>query len=391
MRKTWILPLALLVSGTAAMGQAVVSPNVPVNGQDTTGLRKVGAEILFWSQAQRDANFPHMENIFPGNIAKAGKKVRPLPSGKPLAMPEGEIESFLAAQNVGGLIVLKDGKIVLERYARGYGPEGRWTSFSVAKSFTSALVGAALEDGFINSIADPVTKYIPELAGSGYDGVTVEQLLTMTSGVKWNEDYTDPKSDVARMFLEPVPAGQDPTVSYMKKLPREFEPGKKWVYKTGETNLIGVLVHRATNKPLATYLSEKIWQPYGMEQDAFWMVDPSGNEVSGCCLSISLRDYARFGQFVLEGGHNVVPPNWFEISTRPHADIGMPGFGYGFQWWSYPQGRYGAQGIFGQTIRVDPKTKVVIVVSAAAPKASDSAYGKERTAFLEKLFVAAAN
>ncbi|RYY23792.1 MAG: class A beta-lactamase-related serine hydrolase [Sphingomonadales bacterium] len=383
-----MLPLALLASGPA-YGQAVVSPDVPVK-QDTASLRQVGGEVLFWSQAQRAANFPHMEKIFPGNIAKAGTKVRPLPKGTPLAMPESEIESFLAAQNVGGLIVLKDGKVVLERYARGYGPEGRWTSFSVAKSFTSALVGAALEDGFIKSIADPVTKYIPELAGSGYDGVTVEQLLTMTSGVKWNEDYTDPKSDVARMFVEPVPAGQDPTVFYMKKLPRETEPGKKWVYKTGETNLIGVLVHRATKKPLATYLSEKIWKPYGMEQDAFWMVDPTGNEVSGCCLSVSLRDYARFGQFVLEGGHGVVPPNWFEISTRPHAEIGAPGFGYGFQWWSYPQGRYGAQGIFGQTIRVDPKTKVVIAVSAAAPKASDAAYGKERSAFLEKLFAAAA-
>jgi CubicO group peptidase (beta-lactamase class C family) len=387
MLKTWMLPLALLAS-SPALGQAVVSPDVPITPDDTAGLRKVGAEVLFWSQAQRDANFPHMEKLFPGHIVKAGGKVRALPVGKPLAIAESEVEAFIAAQNVSGLIVLKDGKILLERYARGYGPQGRWTSFSVAKSFTSALVGAAIRDGYIKSVQEPVTKYIPELAGSGYDGVTIQQLLTMTSGVKWNEDYTDPKSDVARMFLEPVPAGEDPTVYYMKKLPRDTAPGSKWVYKTGETNLIGVLVMRATRKPLATYLSEKIWSK-GMEQDAFWMVDPSGHEVSGCCLSVSLRDYARMGQFALEGGKGVVPANWFAESTTAQADIGSPGYGYGYQWWTYPQGHFGAQGIFGQTIRVDPKSKVVIAVSAAAPKASDRDYGAARTAFLDKLFAAA--
>lgn len=383
----------MMLAGAFALG-TIAGPaagqGVPLKPDDTSGLRKVGAEVLFWSQAKRDANFPHMERIFPGHIVKAGGKVRALPEGKPLPVSDAEIDAFIASQNVSGLIVLQDGKIRLERYARGYGREGRWTSFSVAKSFTSTLVGAAIRDGYIKSVDEPVTKYIPELAGSGYDGVTIAQLLTMTSGVRWNEDYTDPKSDVARMFLEPVPAGEDPTVFYMKKLPRETAPGSKWVYKTGETNLIGVLVMRATKKPLADYLSEKVWRPYGMEQDAFWMVDPSGHEVSGCCLSVSLRDYARMGQLALEGGKGVVPADWFAESTRSHADIGAPGRGYGYQWWTYPEGRFGAQGIFGQTIRVDPKTKTVIAVSAAADKASDRDYGLARTAFLDKLFAAAA-
>ncbi len=377
-------------AGQGALAQAVVSPDVKMQAGDSSGLRKVGAEVLFWSQAQRDQNFPHMEKLFPGHIVRAGGKVRALPAGKSLAFPDADLDAFIAQQNIAGLIVLKDGKIVLERYARGYSQQGRWTSFSVAKSFTSSLVGAAIRDGYIKSVEEPVTRYIPELTGSGYDGVTIAQLLTMTSGVKWNEDYTDAKSDVARMFLEPVPAGEDPTVFYMKKLPREFAPGTKWVYKTGETNLIGVLVMRATKKPLATYLSEKIWKPYGMEQDAFWMVDPSGHEVSGCCLSVSLRDYARMGQFALEGGKGIVAPGWFRQSTTAHADIGVPGYGYGYQWWTYPEGRFGAQGIFGQSIRVDPKSKVVIAVSAAAPKASDGDYGKARTAFLNRLFEAAA-
>lgn len=385
--KVWKLAGALAL---AMMAGAAAGQDVPLNPQDTSGLRKVGAEVLFWSQAKRDANFPHMEKIFPGHVVKAGGKVRALPAGKPLAISDAELDAFIASQNISGLIVLQDGKIRLERYARGYGKEGRWTSFSVAKSFTSTLVGAAIKDGYIKSVDEPVTKYIPELAGSGYDGVTIAQLLTMTSGVQWNEDYTDAKSDVARMFLEPVPAGEDPTVFYMKKLPRETAPGAKWVYKTGETNLIGVLVMRATKKPLADYLSEKVWRPAGMERDAFWMVDPSGHEVSGCCLSVSLRDYARMGQLALEGGKGVVPANWFAESTRSHADIGAPGRGYGYQWWTYPQGRYGAQGIFGQTIRVDPKTRTVIAVSAAASKATDAAYGAARTAFLDKLFAAAA-
>jgi CubicO group peptidase (beta-lactamase class C family) len=353
---------------------------------DMERLRSHGAQVLFWNQAQRDAGFPAMEKTFPTKSVEAGGKVRKLPAGKPLAVPESDIEAFMAAQNVAGLIVLQDGKIRLERYARGFGPDGRWTSFSVAKSFTSTLVGAAIKDGKIKSLDDPVTTYIPELAGSGYDGVTVAQLLAMTSGVKWNEDYTDPKSDVAQMLLQPIAPGEDATIAYMRKLPSEAAPGAKWVYKTGETNLVGVLVRRATGKGLAEYLSEKIWKPYGMEQPALWMIDPSGYEIGGCCLSISLRDYARMGQLTLEGGKATLAPTWFARATAKHAEIGVPGFGYGYQWWTYPEGRYGAQGIFGQSIRVDPKRRMVIVAVSAWPRATDQAMGKARYDFFEKLF-----
>ncbi|UYY78013.1 serine hydrolase domain-containing protein [Sphingomonas sp. R1] len=388
MGKAWFAALALLAA-TPAFGQAVVSPDVPIDPKSVDGLRKIGAQVLFWSQAQRDANFPHMEKLFPGHIVKAGPKVRPLPEGRPLPVPAAEIDAYIAANNVAGVIVVQGGKVRLERYARGYGRDGRWTSFSVAKSFTSTLVGAAIRDGYIRSVDEPVTKYIPDLAGSGYDGVTIAQLLTMTSGVRWNEDYTDVKSDVARMFLEAVPAGQDPTVYYMKNLPRETAPGSKWVYKTGETNLIGVLVQRATGKPLATYLSDKVWKPWGMESDAFWMVGPSGHEVSGCCLSVSLRDYARMGMFALSGGKGVVPAGWFAEATRPHADIGDPGSGYGYQWWTYPQGRFGAVGIFGQVIRIDPKTRTVVVMSSAWPRATDRTLQRTREIFVDRLIDAA--
>jgi CubicO group peptidase (beta-lactamase class C family) len=378
---------ALVLAGVASAQSVTVAPD------NAAKLRQVGAEILFWSQQQRDQNFREMEKTFPGHVVKTGTKVRLLPNGKPLPIAEADVKAGMADLNVAGLIVVQDGKVRLERYGLGFGPQGRWTSFSVAKSFTSTLVGAAIRDGYIKSIEDPVTRYIPDLAGGGYDGVTIRQLLTMTSGVKWNEDYTDPKSDVARMFSEDVPAGQDPTVWFMKKLPRESEPGTKWVYKTGETNLIGVLVERATRRTLADYLTEKVWKPWGMERDAFWMTNPAGSEVSGCCLSVSLRDYARMGMFALSGGKGVVPDDWFAKATV--NEIPQPavnnGFGYGYQWWTMSSGRFAALGIFGQSIMVDPAKKLVVVMSGSWPTATGEKLSAARGEFWKKIEVAAAN
>lgn len=384
MRTAWIALSAVALWGCAPTAQTT-APAPPA--KDEARLRQVGAAVLFWSAEERLKNFPAMEKIFPGHVVKAGGKVKPLPEGTPLPIDGAEVDAFMKAQNVAGLLVLQDGKIRLERYALGYSREGRWTSFSVAKSVTSTLVGAAIKDGYIKSLDEPVTRYIPDLAGGGYDGVTIRQILTMTSGVRWNEDYTDPNSDVARMFAEAVPPGQDPTVAYMRKLPRADPPGSKFVYKTGETNLIGVLVRRATKKRLSDYLSEKVWRRYGMERDAFWMTDQSGAEVSGCCLSVSLRDYGRIGQMTLEGGKGIVPNDWFADATKSHAT--HPGGGYGYQWWTIPGGYYAAQGIFGQVILVDPATRLVMVTSAAWPKASDRALYMQRLAFGMKVLEAA--
>ena len=381
---------ALALAGCATT-QSTTAPAGPVKitAANSDQLRQVGAAILFWSQAQRDTNFPHMEKLFPGNVIKAGRKARPMPAGAPLAISAADVDAYMAAQNVAGVIMLQDGKVRLERYARGLTAQGRWTSFSVAKSFTSTLVGAAIKDGHIKSVDEPVTRYIPDLAGSGYDGVSIAQLLTMTSGVKWNEDYTSPTSDVARMYATPVPAGVDPTVAYMRTLPRESEPGAKWVYKTGETNLIGVLVSKATKQPLASYLSDKIWKPYGMQADGFWMIDPSGQEIGGCCLSVSLRDYARIGQLALDGGAGLVPQGWFADATAARAPVGRPGYGYGSQWWTYPERRYGAQGIFGQSIMIDPAKRIVIAIVSAWPRATDRQMTIDRAAFQDKLIAVA--
>jgi len=373
-------------AGRSTGDRAIMGP-VPLRAQDSGKQRAAAATILFWSDAERDANFKRMEQIFPVHVVKAGGAIHPLSAGLPLPISDAAVNAYMEEGRVAGLIVLQDGKVRLERYARGFDASARWTSFSVAKSFSSTLVGAAIHDGYIKSVDDPVTAYIPELAGSAYDGVTVAQLLTMTSGARWNEDYTDPKSDVASMYAKPVPPGIDPTVAYMRTLAREAPPGTKWVYKTGETNLVGVLVARATHKPLANYLSEKVWKPYGMEADAYWMVDTSGQEIGGCCLSVRLRDYARMGQFVLEGGKGAVNADWFPAALSTKAEL-EPGYGYGYQWWTYPLGTYGAQGIFGQTIFIDPTDRLVVVMVSNWPHATGNAYGDARREFTTKLIVA---
>jgi CubicO group peptidase (beta-lactamase class C family) len=338
-------------------------------------------QVLFWNDAQRSERFRAMEKWFAGHEVPAARTPRMLPKGKPLSPAlQAEITALMQSTKTAGVMVLVNGKVVHEEYGLGLKPADRWTSFSVAKSFTSTLLGAAVKDGYIKSLDDPVTKYIPGLKGSAYEGVTVRQLATMTSGVKWDENYTDPKSDVAQMNRFVVEYGADAIVAQMKALPREAPAGEKWVYKTGETNLIGVLVENAVGKPLAEYAQSKIAEPAGFAGGLFWMVDPRGGNIGGCCLSITLADYARMGQFALEGGKGVVPEGWFAEATDSAVDFGTSGFGYGYQWWTYPQGTYGAQGIFGQGITIFPQQRVVVAYVGNWAQASG---GAERGQFLD--------
>ena len=243
-------------------------------------------DVLFWSQAQRDAAFRALDRLpvlAKSRVVPAGGTPMPLPPGPPLKLPL-DVDAYMAGQRSAALLVVHDGKLRLERYGLGFDASGRWTSFSVAKSITSTLVGAAIRDGHIRSMDDKVSDYIAQMKGSAYDDVSIRQLLTMTSGVRWNEDYADPNSDVARFNNHKPEEGVDALVSYLRRLPREVPAGTRWHYSTGETNLVGVLLGQATKKPLATYLSEKIWVPAGMEQQATWILSRTGNEISGCCI-----------------------------------------------------------------------------------------------------------
>ena len=259
--------------------------------------------VLFWTVPQRDAAFRSLDAVAvlaEANVIEAGGTAFPMPRGEPISIPMN-VEIYMREQRTAGLVIIQDGKLRLEQYGLGFDGTGQWTSFSVAKSFTSTLVGAAIKDGFIKSIEDKVSDYIPHLKGSAYDDVSIKQLLTMTSGVRWNEDYEDKNSDVALFNDHKAEPGVDATVSYMRTLSREAPAGDKWAYKTGETNLIGVLVSSATGKTLSAYLSEKIWAPFGMEHNGSWLLGSTGHEISGCCIQASTRDFARFGQFMLEG------------------------------------------------------------------------------------------
>ena len=345
-------------------------------------------DLLFWTQPQRDAAFRALDRLpilAKSHTIAASSTPKPLPQGEPLKLPL-DLDAFVAGQRSAALMVLHNGKVRLERYGLGFDKDGRWTSFSVAKSFTSTLAGAALRDGFIKSLDDKVSVYIPDLKGSAYDDVSVRQLLTMTSGVRWNEDYGDPNSDVARFNNHKPEAGMDALVSYMRKLPRDVPAGTRWLYSTGETNLVGILVSQATKKPLADYLAEKVWQPVGMEQPATWLLSKTGQEISGCCIQASARDYARFGQFILDGakvqGQSIVPDDWLAAATTSRTSIGQPGRGYGYQWWTYDSGSFAARGIFGQGIFIDPQRKIVIVTNANWDGgARDPAASQAREAF----------
>ena len=382
------------------LGSALVLGIAGVGGwfsldKETRGLLATvptNRDLLFWTEPQRDAAFRALDRLpilAKSHVVPASGTPSPLPTGAPLKLT-GDLDAYLAGQRSAALLVLHEGKLRLERYGLGFDGSGRWTSFSVAKSFTSTLVGAALKDGFIKNLDDKVSLYIPELKGSAYDEVSVRQLLTMTSGVKWNEDYDDPNSDVAKFNNHKPEAGVEALVSYMRKLPREVPAGTGWLYSTGETNLVGTLVQRATQKPLATYLAEKVWGPAGMEQQATWLLSKTGQEIGGCCVQASPRDYARMGQFILNGatvnGQSIVPDDWWAQATTKQADIGTPGRGYGYQWWTYDDGSFSARGIFGQGIFIDPKRKLVIVSNANwGGGARDKVATEARSAFYREV------
>lgn len=362
----------------------------PVRKTATTTTQPAAASkpslgIAAWDDATRAANFRHWDILFRGTEAAPPATPRALPKGKPLAVDPGRLRAFMASQHVAGILVLKDGKIRLETYGLGMRPTDRWASFSVAKSFTSTLLGAAIRDGSIRSLDEPVTTYVPEMKGAGYDGVTIRQILTMTSGVRWNEDYNDPNSDVLRAMSLRVAPGVDPVIAYMSKLPREAEPGTRWKYNSGETNLVGLVVQRATGRLLSDYARDKIVGPAGFEGSLNWQLDASGHNFGGCCLSLRLRDYARFGQFALEGGKGVVPDGWFTQASHPTSSVGTPGYGYGFLWWTYPQGRWGAQGVFGQAIIIYPDKNAVVVVLSSWSQASDLKQRRAQQQFADEL------
>lgn len=359
-------------------------------------LKKIGTvrEIydgVLTSDIQVDT-FRHGDQLFPVRIVKRGATVLPLP--RAAAKLTGvefssrgnnyDLVDYMALNRVTGLLILKDGKIAFEDYELGNTESTRWMSMSIAKSITASLVGAAIQDGYIQSVADQVTNYLPMLMGSAYDGVSIASLLQMASGVRWDETYTNPRSDRRRMLDAQISQRPGAILEMISRLPRAASPGSVWNYSTGETHIAGALVQAAVGRPLADYLSDRIWAKFGMESDAtWWLESPNGLEVGGSGLSATLRDFGRFGLFLLGDGiaadERILPIGWVHEAGTPKI-IGGKLVNYGYMFWPLAAGEgspnetaYQAIGIFGQHIYMNPKERIVIVVWSALPKPKDSA------------------
>lgn len=313
-------------------------------------------------------NFSHMDRLFLSRPLSRGEgPVSPLPMGAQVTLAP-EVADWITARNVTAMVILKDGQIVHESYHLGTGPDDLRISWSVAKSFLSALFGIVLAEGHIDSLDDPVTKYVPELAGSAYDGATVRHILTMSSGVAFTEDYLDFWSDINRMGrVLALGQSMDGFATGLKD--RAAEPGSQWKYVSIDTHILGMIIRGATGEDIPDLMERHILAPLGVEAAPYYVTDGYGVSFVLGGMNMTTRDYARFGQMIAQGGvwqgRQIVPQDWVEASTRPSAPGGA---GYGYQWWIADDagpGEVNAQGIYGQYIWIDRARNIVIVVNAA--------------------------
>jgi CubicO group peptidase (beta-lactamase class C family) len=358
---------ALLLTFVAIQSQAE-SPES--NDRDLTGENG----ILFWGPDQQVYGFPRLAELYPTRSIKGQEVPLQLPIrlsnldafSYSYAEQIHTVDSHMQSERTAGLLVIQNGEIKVERYGLEHHANAPWVSFSVTKSVVSMLFGAAVKDGYIASIDDPVSDYLPVFEDSPYADVSIKHILQMASGVAWNEDYADPASNIVNL-----PGEEMAGFKYMRNLPRVAKPGTVFNYNTGETNIAGAILRKAVGKNLSDYASAKVFLPGGISNTANWLLGaPNGNEFAGCCISANLRDYGRIGLFALQNSQASSPssplaPNWMQQSTTP-----SPGYdGYGFFWWLTDSGVYSAQGVFGQFIFVDANRDLVIVLQSAWPEA----------------------
>jgi len=372
----------------------------------------VGTRDSIWSDpgTYMIGSFRHMGEIYPSRPVHRAGSVSELPQGTPLALASYDItedaplplEDYFRRARTTGFIVLKRGRIVFERYLLGADAGSRFTSWSMAKSFVSTLVGFALAEGRIRSLDDPVSDYLPELKGSAYEGVPIKAVLQMSSGVDFTEDYVSTLSDSLRMWDDAIQYNKRPLTDFARTAKRAHPPFARFNYAGVETVVLGWLVSRVTGMRLADYLSAKIWGPLGMESDADWMTDgrgPQAMEAAFCCLGATLRDYARFGLFMSQSGQwqgrQLLPRAFVEEATHPDRPQVQPGkldpdyvLGYQYQWWVLPASMrelsgFEAQGIYGQFLYVNPAEQVVIVMTSVWPKPWDDGLEPETYAVFD--------
>lgn len=381
---------ACLVVGTpAAWAQdAVPAESSPVSAT----VQQVRRAIL-----ERDVNafyFQHMDALFFTRPVPAGNL--PSPLARRDARPDiayrwqgqdHDLSAFMDRTYTNALVVLKDGQIVSEIYRNNSSDQTRFASWSMAKSFVSTLVGLAVAEGRIASIDEPVTRYLPELAGGAYAGVTIRQVLTMSSGVDYEERYDFENPGIAAWNHEnALVQNRVRFADAARTIGQAHRPGEVFAYKTIDTAVLGWLVERVTDRPIAQYMSQKLWEPLGAERDGFFIMDgPTGvgREFTGAGFAATARDYARFGQMVLDGGRangrQIVPEEWLREATHPAMGEGAQG-GYGFQWWTVPASdAFYALGLEGQFIYIDPASRTVVVKLSYIPLEEEAVYGEVLT------------
>ncbi|WP_298912878.1 serine hydrolase [uncultured Algimonas sp.] len=294
----------------------------------------------------------------------------PLPDTVTIAGEERGTLDVLDELDTTALVILRDGEIIHESYYRGTGPDDRRISWSVAKSFLSGLYGAALENGAIASLDDDVTTYVPELQGTAYDGATLRNVLNMSSGVRYNEDYMDQDSDINRMGRTIALGGSldDYTTTLTEQ---DFTPGDRWHYVSMDTHVAAWVLRAATGRSVHD-LWEEIYGPLGFCQPPFYLTDGEGAAFALGGLNLTTRDYAKFGQLYLQdgewNGQQLISADWVAASTA-HSAPGLTGrgTGYGYQWWvpMPARGDFMASGIYGQFVYIDPARDIVIAKNAA--------------------------
>ncbi|MCW0233857.1 MAG: beta-lactamase family protein [Ferrovibrio sp.] len=375
-----------------------VNPGGPDLDRYTNGLGQYprATPQAWWQPAYSVDAFSRMDEIFNARVVR--RAATPSPWRRAAAEPavqylippvrgggRANIDGYLSRNPTTGLLVAVGDTIHVERYQYARSETHRFISFSMAKTICAILVGLAVADGAIASIDDPAEKYVPSLKGSEYGRTPIRHLLTMSSGVQFREDY-DGIDDAARLSRA-ILAGQGGAGAVRQFNTREAAPGARWYYASAESQVLGLVLTGALKRPIAEYLSERLWQPVGAEADASWVIDRTGQENTSSNFNAVLRDYARLGMLLANGGkvgdRQVVPADWLREMTRAHFTGTQTGrwFGYGFQTWIFPDndGSFALLGVRGQTIFVDPQRRLVMVHTAVRPDARDPG-GAEATA-----------
>ena len=329
-------------------------------------------------------NFINMDKVFPTKPIKASSnphifnvRTFDLPEFYELEGKQHNLAEALDYFKSDGLIVLQNGDLIYENYWQGNSQNQPHISWSVAKSFLSALIGIAYHDGLIEDLNDPITKYLEDFQATGYANIPVKDILQMSSGIIFNEDYADYNSDINK-FARALAQGTSMR-DFAKKLENGKEPGTFNHYVSIDTQMLAMLLEEVTGKTVSQNLEEKIWTKIGMENDAYYMVDDTGMEWALGGLNATLRDYAKFGLLYLNkgawNGKQIVPEDWVNAShslKEPHLqpgdnELSSNTWGYGYQWWvpGFPETDYLAAGIYNQYIYIDPITKVVIAKTSS--------------------------